>query len=87
MEGFYLKFPAAKTAIDQLRASTDMPATRGALLGVFSEARENVESALELILAGYEEPAAALTWAKSRTDEALARYAEGRARTQVSAPR
>ncbi|HVE12593.1 MAG TPA: ABC transporter substrate-binding protein [Elusimicrobiota bacterium] len=73
-EGFYKRFPAAKTAIDQLRASPDIPATRGALLGVFSEARENVESALELILAGYASPAQALAWAKSRTDDALARY-------------
>jgi sn-glycerol 3-phosphate transport system substrate-binding protein len=73
-EGFYKKNPAAKTAIDQLRASADMPATQGALLGVFPEARENVESALELILAGYRTPQDALAWAKARTDEALARY-------------
>jgi sn-glycerol 3-phosphate transport system substrate-binding protein len=73
-EGFYKKNPAAKTAIDQLRASADIPAAQGALLGVFSEARENVESALELILAGYRTPEDALTWAKSRTEDALARY-------------
>jgi sn-glycerol 3-phosphate transport system substrate-binding protein len=72
-EGFYAKNPDAKTAIDQLRATADVPATRGALLGVFSEARENVESALELILAGYREPADALAWAQSRTDDAIAR--------------
>jgi sn-glycerol 3-phosphate transport system substrate-binding protein len=73
-EGFYRKNPAAKTAIDQLRASADIPAAHGALLGVFSEARENVESALELILAGYRTPQDALAWAKSRTEDALARY-------------
>jgi sn-glycerol 3-phosphate transport system substrate-binding protein len=73
-EGFYKKNPAAKTAIDQLRASADIPAAQGALLGVFSEARENVESALELILAGYRTPEDALAWAKSRTEDALARY-------------
>jgi sn-glycerol 3-phosphate transport system substrate-binding protein len=73
-EGFYKKNPAAKTAIDQLRAAPDIPAVQGALLGVFSEARENVESALELILAGYKTPEDALAWAKSRTEDALARY-------------
>ncbi len=73
-EGFYEKNPDAKTAIDQLRATIDVPATRGALLGVFSEARENVESAIELILAGYREPADALAWAQTRTDDAIARY-------------
>ena len=73
-EGFYKKNPAAKTAIDQLRAAADVPAARGALLGAFPEARENIESALELILAGYRTPEDALAWAKSRTDDALARY-------------
>ncbi|HEX4047965.1 MAG TPA: ABC transporter substrate-binding protein [Elusimicrobiota bacterium] len=73
-EGFYKRNPDAKTAIDQLRASPDGAAERGALLGVFSEARENVESALELILAGYRTPQDALSWAKARTEDALARY-------------
>ena len=73
-EGFYARFPAAKTAIDQLRASADAPAAHGALLGVFSEAREYVESALELILAGYKTQDEALAWAQSRTNDALARY-------------
>lgn len=73
-EGFYAKNPAAKTAIDQLRASADVPAAHGALLGVFSEAREYVESALELILAGYKTPDEALSWAQARTNDALARY-------------
>jgi len=73
-EGFYAKYPAAKTAIDQLRATPDLPATRGALLGVFSETREYVESALELVLAGYRGPDEALEWAQSRTNDAIARY-------------
>src|SRR5262249_40940531 len=32
--GFYDKFPVAWTAIEQMRASPDMDATRGALMGV-----------------------------------------------------
>lgn len=73
-EGFYAKNPAARTAIDQLRASPDMPATRGALMGPFSEARVHVESAIEKVLAGQAEPKVALAKAKTQTDEALARY-------------
>lgn len=73
-EGFYKRNPAAKTAIDQLRSSADIPATRGALLGAFPEARDNVASALELILAGDRTPQAALAWAEARTDHAIERY-------------
>lgn len=73
-EGFYKKYPSAKTAIDQLRASPDIPAARGALLGVFPEAREHIEDALELILAGYATPEAALNRAQTRTEDALTRY-------------
>lgn len=76
-EGFYKKYPDALAAIVQLRATPDTPATRGALLGTFPEARENVESALELILAGYRTPDAALKWAQERTNETLARYNRG----------
>lgn len=73
-EGFYARNPAAKTAIDQLRAGADVPAARGALLGTFAQTREYVESALELILAGYQSPEEALAWAQSRCDDALRRY-------------
>lgn len=76
-EGFYKKYPEALTAIDQLRATPDLPATRGALLGTFPEARENIESALELILAGYRTPDEALKWAQERTNETLVRYNRG----------
>jgi len=76
-EGFYKKYPEAATAIAQLRAAPDVPATRGALLGTFPEARENVESALELILAGYRTPDEALARAEARTNETLARYNRG----------
>ncbi|NNN06169.1 MAG: ABC transporter substrate-binding protein [Elusimicrobia bacterium] len=73
-EGFYARNPAAKTAIDQLRAAADVPAARGALLGTFAQTREYIESALELILAGYQTPDAAMAWAQSRADDALSRY-------------
>lgn len=73
-EGFYEKFPAARTAINQLKASPEIPATAGALMGVFSEARVHVESAIERVLSGQAEPKEALAKAKSQTDEALVRY-------------
>ncbi len=78
-EGFYKEHPAAKTAIDQLRASPDMPATAGALLGVFPELRESIDAAMERILTAGEDPKAALTKAKEQTEKAFARYNKGRA--------
>ena len=77
-EGFYKKNPGAWTAIDQLRSSPDTPATRGALLGTFPEARVHLESAIERVLAGQAEPEVALAKAKAQTEEALARYNKGR---------
>jgi len=73
-EGFYKKHPNAKTAIDQMMASAEVPATQGALMGVFPEAREHVETALEEVLAGKSKPAQALQNAAERTGKALARY-------------
>ena len=73
-EGFYEKNPAARTAINQLKASPESSATQGALMGVFSEARVHIESAIERVLAGQSEVKEALAKAKSQTDEALVRY-------------
>ncbi len=73
-EGFYEKNPAARTAINQLKAAPEIAATQGALMGVFSEARVHVESAIERVLAGQSDPKEALIKAKQQTDEALGRY-------------
>jgi sn-glycerol 3-phosphate transport system substrate-binding protein len=73
-EGFYKKFPAAKTAIEQLKNSAVMAATQGALMGVFAEARDNLETAMERILAGRMSVEQALKRAKFQTDDALRRY-------------
>lgn len=73
-EGFYKKNPNAKTAIDQLLNSAEVPATQGALTGVFPETREHIESAIEEVLAGKSDVRSALTKAASRTEIALARY-------------
>lgn len=42
-EGFYEENPNFTTAIDQLRATEDSPATRGALMGPFTKVRTIVE--------------------------------------------
>ena len=77
-EGFYQKNPSAKTAIDQMRASADIPATWGALLGVFPETREAFENAMEQILAGRADAPTALKKAKLQAEQALIRYNKGR---------
>ncbi len=80
-EGFYRKYPAAKTAIDQLRASASLTATQGALMGVFQEAREHIENAIELVLSGKSTVDQALTEAKEKTNAALQRYNRTRTRS------
>jgi sn-glycerol 3-phosphate transport system substrate-binding protein len=76
--GFYDKFPVAWTAIEQMRASPDMDATRGALMGVFPEAREHIATAIEEVLAGRTDVLTALRKAKAKTDFSLMRYNRGK---------
>ncbi len=76
--GFYDKYPVAWTAIEQMRASPDMDATRGALMGVFPEAREHIATAIEEVLAGRAEVLSALRNAKAKTDFSLMRYNRGK---------
>jgi sn-glycerol 3-phosphate transport system substrate-binding protein len=42
-DGFYEENPNFRTALDQLRATEDSPATRGALMGPFRKVRTVVE--------------------------------------------
>jgi sn-glycerol 3-phosphate transport system substrate-binding protein len=76
--GFYDKYPVAWTAIEQMRASPDTDATRGALMGVFPEAREHVATAIEEVLAGRTDVQTALRKAKAKTDFSLMRYNRGK---------
>ncbi|MCB0405426.1 MAG: ABC transporter substrate-binding protein [Bdellovibrionales bacterium] len=73
-KGFYKKYPGAWTAIEQLRSSAEIPATQGALMGVFPQAREYIESAVEEVLAGQKAVEKALKDAEDRTNKALERY-------------
>lgn len=78
-EGFYEKNPNAYTAIEQLKASPDLPATRGALMGMFPQAREHIMTAIEEILSGHKTVEAALRNAKTKSDFSLRRYERGNA--------
>lgn len=68
------KFPQFQTAVDQLHASIDSSATNGAMMGVFPEARQIVEGAIESVLNGQQEPKAALDDAAKQINEKLATY-------------
>ena len=76
-EGFYEKNPNAWTAIEQMRSSPEMSATKGALMGVFPEAREHVMTAIEEALIGKLSVEEALKRAKARTEFSLRRYSLG----------
>jgi sn-glycerol 3-phosphate transport system substrate-binding protein len=64
------KYPQFKTAVDQLHATKATQATQGAVMGVFPEARQIVEGAIEEALTGKKQPQQALDdAAKSITDK------------------
>jgi len=60
------KYPQFKTAIDQLHATTLNRATQGAVIGVFPEARQITETALEDALSGQKSIQDALDQAAKR---------------------
>lgn len=68
------KYPQFTTAVNQLRDSPITRATQGALLGVFTQARETVEDAIEQVLAGRATSLEALKKAAQQVDAAIARY-------------
>ncbi|MBD3922114.1 ABC transporter substrate-binding protein [Paenibacillus sp. PR3] len=68
------KYPQFQTAVDQLHASIDSSATNGAMMGVFPEARQIVEGAIEATLNGQQDPKAALDAAAKQINEKLATY-------------
>jgi len=66
------KYPQFQTAIDQLHASS--PASKGALLGVFPEARAATETNIETMLAGKQTPQEALDNAAKTANSAIGKY-------------
>ncbi|WP_339205152.1 ABC transporter substrate-binding protein [Paenibacillus sp. FSL K6-3182] len=68
------KYPQFQTAVDQLHASIPSPASQGAVMGVFPEARQLVETAIEEALTGVKEPQKALDDAAKAITEKIANY-------------
>ncbi|QAY68449.1 ABC transporter substrate-binding protein [Paenibacillus protaetiae] len=63
------KYPQFKTAVDQLHATNLTTATQGAVIGVFPEARQLVESAVEETFNGKDAKAALDSAAKAITEK------------------
>jgi sn-glycerol 3-phosphate transport system substrate-binding protein len=68
------KFPQFQTAIDQLHNTKANKATQGAVMGVFPEARQLVETAIEEALTGKKAPKEALDSAAKSITEKIAAY-------------
>jgi sn-glycerol 3-phosphate transport system substrate-binding protein len=69
------KYPQFQTAVDQLHATAKSnKATQGAVMGVFPEARQIVEGAIEEVLNGQKTPKDALDDTAKSIDEKLATY-------------
>ncbi|WP_334072271.1 MULTISPECIES: ABC transporter substrate-binding protein [Paenibacillus] len=68
------KYPQFQTAIDQLHASKPSQATQGAVIGVFPEARQIVEGAIEEALGGSKTTRQALDDAAKAITEKIGNY-------------
>lgn len=68
------QYPQFKVAVEQLHSTPVTRATQGALLGVFTQARQEIESAIEQVLTGQAAPAAALHQAATKVNDAIGRY-------------
>ncbi len=69
-----VKYPQFQTAIDQLHATKLTPATQGAVMGVFPEARQIVEGAMEEAFSGAKETKKALDDAAKAITDKIATY-------------
>ncbi|WP_307475357.1 ABC transporter substrate-binding protein [Paenibacillus harenae] len=69
-----VNYPQFQTAIDQLHATKLSPATQGAVMGVFPEARQIVEGAMEEVFTGAKDPAKALDDASKAITDKIATY-------------
>ena len=73
-EGWYDKFPNYKVAFDQLLQSKTSLATSGALIGVFPQLRDAVQSGIEKVYEGKASPEQALKEAAQKTNKELKNY-------------
>ncbi|REE78907.1 carbohydrate ABC transporter substrate-binding protein (CUT1 family) [Paenibacillus taihuensis] len=68
------KYPQFQTAVDQLHASKPSTASQGAVMGVFPEARQTVEGAIEEVFTGKKDTKAALDDAAKQITEKIDVY-------------
>ncbi|CRF28832.1 Uncharacterised protein [Mycobacterium tuberculosis] len=68
------KYPQFKTAVDQLHQTKANKATQGAVMGVFPEARQLTEGAIEEILNGKKPPKEALDDAAKEISTRIQQY-------------
>lgn len=68
------KYPQFQTAIDQLHNTELTPATQGAVMGVFPEARQLTETAIEEALTGAATPQDALDRASAEITQKIQEY-------------
>jgi sn-glycerol 3-phosphate transport system substrate-binding protein len=73
LQEVYDEYPQFLTSIEQLQNTTLTPATQGALMGVFPQAREHVMTAIERLYDG-EDPKKALDRATEEINKALEEY-------------
>ncbi|HEY8426511.1 MAG TPA: ABC transporter substrate-binding protein [Limnochordales bacterium] len=68
------QYPQFETAIRQLHMSPNNRVTQGALIGVFPQARQTIEAAIETVLAGRATSKAALDAAARTVTDAIVQY-------------
>lgn len=68
------QFPQFQTAVNQLHESEVSTATQGAVIGVFPEARQIVETAMEEIVNGAKSPTDALSGASTEISGKISEY-------------
>lgn len=73
-EGWYGKFPNYKVAFDQLLQTKTSLSTSGALIGVFPQLRDAVQSGIEKVYEGKATPEQALKEAAQKTNKELKNY-------------
>ena len=73
-EGWYNKFPNYQVAFDQLLQTKTSLSTSGALIGVFPQLRDAVQSGIEKVYEGKATPEQALKEAAQKTNKELKNY-------------
>ncbi len=71
---FTSKYPQFKTALDQIRQAPQNRMTNGAVIGVFPEARQRVQKAIESVLLGQSDSQTALNDAAKELTASIDKY-------------